>query len=287
MLRRAVGIEMEGHGVFQAALETPVDYRPIPMLIKSVCDHGNNEKSDDYHELAGFTSAYFFLLSLKNNEIKPQKNLPQFSFADFIPLGYAPRNNYYEEMVKSAEKKFGIRIISITGNSDLKSPEYSDDKKYLSYAREKGINFKVIVVNPNGLEAYFRNDIESPDAESIEKTILFTGANSLKKSLEDYWANYKHIEARYSRVGLQFKLWLTDKNALIEPYHIGREDKKCRGGLCGFSQVFYTKYDREYKILKDHFENLWKRSDPFWPKSNGYVWNIDDVKKADIIKLVE
>ena len=114
-------------------------------------------------------------------------------------------------------------------------------------------------MNPDGNEAFFRNNIESPGKE-LQKTILWKGADSVRESLEDLFAD-KDIKMRYARVGTQFKLWLSNKAALIEPYHFGREPDKHSGGLCGFSQVLYSKDDKEYCILKDHFEKLWERSE--------------------------
>jgi hypothetical protein len=95
---------------------------------------------------------------------------------------------------------------------------------------------------------------------------------------------------RYARIGLQFKLWISDEEALIEPYHFGREDpSRINDPLCGFSQIHYTKTDREYKILSDHFDKLWKKSDPFWPEKQGQKnpWEIGDDLKNTINEKID
>jgi nucleoside phosphorylase/CheY-like chemotaxis protein len=54
--RKILGIDMEGHGMYLASyfLETSKS-----LFIKSVCDFGDSEKSDDYQDYASYTSARF------------------------------------------------------------------------------------------------------------------------------------------------------------------------------------------------------------------------------------
>jgi nucleoside phosphorylase len=58
--RKVIGVEMEGFAIFQTAHEAD-EPKPLPLLIKSICDYGNKAKNDDYHQLAAYTSADFFL----------------------------------------------------------------------------------------------------------------------------------------------------------------------------------------------------------------------------------
>ena len=58
-VRKLLGVEMEGYGVFYAASNC-VHPKPIyNILIKSVSDYADPEKSDDYQEYAMYTSAEF------------------------------------------------------------------------------------------------------------------------------------------------------------------------------------------------------------------------------------
>ncbi len=57
-LRETAGLDMESYAVVYAALHAP-DPRPIPIIIKSVCDFANSEKSDDYQRFAAYTSCEF------------------------------------------------------------------------------------------------------------------------------------------------------------------------------------------------------------------------------------
>lgn len=53
-----VGLDMESYGVFLAASTSP-DPKPKALVVKSVCDYGDEEKSDQYQAFAAFTSSRF------------------------------------------------------------------------------------------------------------------------------------------------------------------------------------------------------------------------------------
>ena len=57
-LRETAGLDMESYAVVYAALHAPKP-RPIPIIIKSVCDFADVEKSDDYQRFAAYTSCEF------------------------------------------------------------------------------------------------------------------------------------------------------------------------------------------------------------------------------------
>lgn len=56
--RKLIGLEMESYGIFYSANNT-VNPKPIPIVIKSVCDFGNLDKDDEYQIYAAYTSANF------------------------------------------------------------------------------------------------------------------------------------------------------------------------------------------------------------------------------------
>ena len=57
-LRRTVALDMESYAVVYAA-ENAAAPRPIPLIIKSVCDYADAQKSDQYQKFAAFTSCEF------------------------------------------------------------------------------------------------------------------------------------------------------------------------------------------------------------------------------------
>jgi len=56
--KNLVGIEMESYAVFCAAAYSSAP-QPQVLSLKSVCDFGDDQKSDDFHEYAVFTSSEF------------------------------------------------------------------------------------------------------------------------------------------------------------------------------------------------------------------------------------
>ena len=56
--KNLVGIEMESYAVFSAA-QHAAEPRPQCISIKSVCDFGDEDKADDFHEYAAHTSTQF------------------------------------------------------------------------------------------------------------------------------------------------------------------------------------------------------------------------------------
>jgi nucleoside phosphorylase len=56
--RKLIGLEMESYGIFYSACNT-VNPKPIPIVIKSVCDFGDSDKNDNYQMYAAYTSANF------------------------------------------------------------------------------------------------------------------------------------------------------------------------------------------------------------------------------------
>ena len=53
-----MGLDMESYAVVYAALHSR-DPRPVPLIVKSVCDYANSEKSDQYQKFAAYTSCEF------------------------------------------------------------------------------------------------------------------------------------------------------------------------------------------------------------------------------------
>jgi len=54
--RKVLGIEMEIYGLF-AAVENSAEPKPKVFALKSVCDHGDENKGDEYQRFAAYTSA--------------------------------------------------------------------------------------------------------------------------------------------------------------------------------------------------------------------------------------
>lgn len=64
MFSETIGLDMEAYGVVYAA-QNATDPRPIPLVIKSVCDYANDEKTDQYQKFAAYTSCEFSKLVIE------------------------------------------------------------------------------------------------------------------------------------------------------------------------------------------------------------------------------
>jgi nucleoside phosphorylase len=62
--RNLLGIEMEAYGV-AVACKGSGKPRPIPLIMKSVCDYADKDKDDDYQEYAAHTSALLLYYAAK------------------------------------------------------------------------------------------------------------------------------------------------------------------------------------------------------------------------------
>ena len=56
--RQTAGLDMESYAVAYACIHATKP-RPTPIIIKSVCDYGDSQKSDQYQKFAAFTSCQF------------------------------------------------------------------------------------------------------------------------------------------------------------------------------------------------------------------------------------
>lgn len=57
-LRETVGLDMESYAIVYAANHA-TEPRPVPIIIKSICDFADSEKADDYQRFAAYTSCQF------------------------------------------------------------------------------------------------------------------------------------------------------------------------------------------------------------------------------------
>lgn len=64
MFRETIGLDMEAYGVVYAA-QNATEKRPKALVIKSVCDYANNDKSDQYQKFAAYTSCEFAKLLIE------------------------------------------------------------------------------------------------------------------------------------------------------------------------------------------------------------------------------
>ena len=86
-LQGTVALDMESYAVAYAA-EHAVEPRPVPLIIKSVCDYADAQKSDQYQKFAAFTSCeYAKLLYEKFLPLKCEDHENDFTGHAFAGCG--------------------------------------------------------------------------------------------------------------------------------------------------------------------------------------------------------
>ena len=55
---KTAGLDMESYSVFYAAMHA-TEPKPKAIVIKSICDYADSEKSDQYQKFASYTSSRF------------------------------------------------------------------------------------------------------------------------------------------------------------------------------------------------------------------------------------
>jgi nucleoside phosphorylase len=272
--RKVIGVEMEGFAIFQAAAESQHP-QPIPFLIKSVCDFGDEQKDDQYHKLAAYTSASFFLrfalrcLDPEPIETAPSGEVEVTPWRQLTDRDEARVKRLLDGAVPESED---VRFIAITARSvlvpNVDTFNIYKPMNHFERALSRGVKFRGIVLDPDSPEARFRLKVESPGLKSND-SLLRRDARIVSKRLEgapDFWR--ENLRIGYSRIGLAFRLWLFQSEAYIEPYHVGKLDDdvfKPESPLCAFSHVWYRATAPEYGLLVNHFEQLWKECKKRWP----------------------
>ena len=138
------------------------------------------------------------------------------------------------------------------------------DVSAVAAAISKGARIRGVVLDLRSKEARFRSLIEKsgvlrPDAAKIARIPRSAAWEDLREHV------IRNLVLKKTTVGLSFNLWLFSDLAIIEPYHFGKLDDNLVH-MCRFSQfIIPSTRDLEYRMLKEHFEVLWKHATPLWP----------------------
>ncbi len=185
------------------------------------------------------------------------------------------RHAEVETRLRRCQEGERVRFIAITGKSIIfdRDPGSNEEiRKVSAVARaiENGACICGIVLDRMCEEATFRSKIEEnhilvEDAIRIEGIPTHQAWDALKEKVRT------NLRLRKTQRGLTFNLWLFDDSAIVEPYHFGKlPDKRREPHMCKFSQfTIFRERDEEYRMLKQHFENLWNDARPVWPEFQG------------------
>lgn len=275
--RKVVGVEMEGVAIFQAASEARSNSKPKAILIKGVSDFGTDTKTDEFQRLAASNSALFFL-RFALDHLEPAAIASEPGWIEMVPwldLDNRGEGRLIRELDR-CDTGSEIRLVSITSASLLAPRETSTEVRHtlmgaFGAALARGARCRAILLDPDSEEAECRSLFESPGRRNKRRRLLIEDSYRVREMLPENWKSFAdgRFQLAYSAIGLPFNLWLFENIARIEPYHFGkrRPDRdKPESPLCGFAQLWFRQEAPEYDVLLDHFNNLWSRSQLFFPE---------------------
>jgi class 3 adenylate cyclase len=213
----------------------------------------------------GEINIYHLMRPLKD-EPSPRPPIPitLLPLSDDTNPRYKSISDRLDKCVRGEEAKF----IGITGKSALLPVTLSTTRRFDEHpvpkAIKKGVRIKAIFLEPKSHEARFRSAVEDGEGVPPGNRLLQSDARALADNLHDVYRRElrvplshlkTHLQVRRTSIGLGFSLWLFNDMALVEPFHFAKETGKPH--LCGFALMFIPKGQREYDLLKGHFEKLW------------------------------
>ncbi|WP_426350229.1 hypothetical protein ACPWSR_03045 [Alloiococcus sp. CFN-8] len=156
------------------------------------------------------------------------------------------RNSNIEKAIDEANEMF---LLAETGKSYLDIPtdrHWRNIKDRLN----NGIPIKVLLINPFCMNKQVRNNFNN--TKGIDRKLDIESLTSLNNK-------YENLEIRFTEQ-VYCSLFFTDKYMIYDPYHLGKISDRIENN---FIAIEFERENRNYNILKSHFNNCWKLSQSF------------------------
>lgn len=172
------------------------------------------------------------------------------------------KNKRNIEIAKAIDKANEMYLLAETGKSYLDIPTDRHWKNIKSRLDE-GVQFKVLLMNPYCTNKKVRNNINYRDG--IDRKLNIEGLISLNEK-------YENLEIRFTDEAY-CSLFFTENYMIYDPYHLGKISERIENN---FIAIEFHRNNRNYNILKSHFDNCWKYSKSFeevikYEKNNTYL----------------
>jgi nucleoside phosphorylase len=161
---KLLGIEMESYGVANAIANST--NRPRFITIRGVSDFANEQKDDDWRELALQNASEFTLAFLRSGILLKEEKLPPFKF-------------------EIKKKLLAIHHLSINKRGSILSPLNSNSSKYIGYEIEE------ILIDQTSLFS---------DGQLLQPTVALNRQNEVVKKLNH--ARKQYPQATFAYFGL-------------------------------------------------------------------------------------
>ncbi|PJN50012.1 hypothetical protein PAEAM_56240 [Paenibacillus sp. GM1FR] len=162
---------------------------------------------------------------------------------------YESKNKRNSEIAKAIDEANELFILAETGKSYL---DISTDRhwKNIKESLNKGVFFKVLLFDPHSKNKQVRNNLNNADGVDRKLDI---------ESLITLNDKYENVEIKFTDE-VYCSIFFTDKYMIYDPYHLGKISDRIENN---FIALEFERNNRNYNILKSHFDNCWKNSKSF------------------------
>ena len=112
---KGIGVEMESYGVYLACANN--QFRPRTLTIRSVSDLADEVKNDDFHQLAAYSAALFFIAIVQLCDLRfidSYSEIPSIPEKAILMNSHTDYSNIFE-----VTKNGSDRLFSVQGKSDF------------------------------------------------------------------------------------------------------------------------------------------------------------------------
>ncbi|WP_342042600.1 hypothetical protein [Bacillus sp. OTU2372] len=180
----------------------------------------------------------------KNKELE-RNGISNHYFMD----NYESKNKRNSETAKAIDEANEMFLIAETGKSYLDIPT-DRHWKNIKEKLNRGVHFKVLLIDPYSKNKLVRNNLNNIDG--VDRKLDIEGLIILNNK-------YENLEIRFTDQ-VYCSLFFTDKYMIYDPYHLGKTTDRIENN---FIAIEFKCDNRNYNILKSHFNNCWRLSESF------------------------
>jgi hypothetical protein len=194
------------------------------------------------------------LQSLEHVQFQLAERFSEYGLEDFYniqnPVEQDSRN---EETRGVIDRGHVFSLLSLTGTSYI-DPALKRHWDHLKQKLGAGSQFRVLLLDPFGPEAEVRDRLNGVLTRQDSKLRL--------DLLVDLHNRYPNIAIRFSRANIYCALFFSETEMVYDPYHLGKVEDRIENYFMAFKMRDNPDARHSYyRILAQHFENLWVASD--------------------------
>ncbi|MBD8500129.1 hypothetical protein [Paenibacillus arenosi] len=161
------------------------------------------------------------------------------------------KNARNSEIANAIDSSNELYLIGESGKSYLDIPT-DRHWKNIKAKLDKGISFKVLLIDPYCSNKLIRNNLNNIESGEIDKKLDIESLKKLK-------SRYQNLDIRFTDQ-IYCSLFFTDKYMIYDPYHLGKIADRIENN---FIALELRNDNTNYYILKNHFSNCWSMSRSF------------------------